>query len=309
MNLKKKPVISVIVPVYNSEKYLPDCLESILGQTFGDFELLLIDDGSQDNSGSICDKYASRDSRVHVFHRDNGGVSSARNFGLENARGEWIAFIDSDDFIVNDTFEKIISCVMDIDVSIVQYSITSDIECLGKSNKNSNPCSPYEYIHKGLFLVGMPGNFIKRTTIYENHIRFNESLKLAEDMIFVFSCIASSKKCQRLYDVLYYYRDNPDGSSNNKSSQDMALSCIAQHNLKIQFPLFSSAIDRSICCYLLLMIKNNDFIETDIHKLIKLCLPFDKSLLRGTQLVFASVAQINIYWAIKLVKWKYRVMR
>lgn len=92
------PKISVIVPVYNTEKYLHRCIDSILAQTFTDFELLLIDDGSKDNSGTICDEYAAKDSRVRVFHKENGGVSSARNLGLDNAKGEWISFVDSDDY-------------------------------------------------------------------------------------------------------------------------------------------------------------------------------------------------------------------
>lgn len=93
------PKISVIVPVYKVEKYLPECIESILSQTYTNFELLLIDDGSPDNSGQICDEYATRDSRIRVFHKENGGVSSARNLGIDNAKGKWIAFIDSDDTI------------------------------------------------------------------------------------------------------------------------------------------------------------------------------------------------------------------
>ena len=93
------PKISVIVPVYNAEKYLQRCVDSILAQTFTDFELLLIDDGSKDKSGEICDEYAKKDNRVKVFHKENGGVSSARNLGLDNAQGEWIAFIDGDDML------------------------------------------------------------------------------------------------------------------------------------------------------------------------------------------------------------------
>ena len=81
------PKISIIVPVYKVERYLPHCIDSILAQTFTDFELLLIDDGSPDNSGKICDEYAAKDTRIRVFHKDNGGVSSARNFGLDNANG------------------------------------------------------------------------------------------------------------------------------------------------------------------------------------------------------------------------------
>lgn len=92
-----KPMISVIVPVYNAEKYLQRCVDSILKQSFTDFEVLLIDDGSHDRSGELCDEYGDKDNRVRVFHKENGGVSSARNVGLDNALGDWLAFVDSDD--------------------------------------------------------------------------------------------------------------------------------------------------------------------------------------------------------------------
>ena len=93
------PAISVIIPVYNAEQYLRRCVDSVLTQSYTDFELLLIDDGSRDQSPAICDEYAAADHRVQVFHKPNGGVSSARNLGLDHARGQWITFIDSDDFI------------------------------------------------------------------------------------------------------------------------------------------------------------------------------------------------------------------
>lgn len=96
------PLISVIIPVYNNENCLHRCVDSILIQTYTDFELLLINDGSKDSSGSICDEYSVIDKRVHVFHKENGGASSARNIGLENAKGEWITFCDSDDFVDSD---------------------------------------------------------------------------------------------------------------------------------------------------------------------------------------------------------------
>lgn len=99
------PIISVIVPVYNAEKYLHRCIDSILAQTFTNFEVLLVNDGSKDNSGKICDEYAVKDQRIRVFHKENGGVSSARNLGLDNARGEWITFVDSDDWIEPTMYE------------------------------------------------------------------------------------------------------------------------------------------------------------------------------------------------------------
>lgn len=97
--------ISIIVPVYNVEKYLEKCVDSILNQTFKDFELILVDDGSPDNSGLICDQYAEKDSRVKVIHKENGGLSSARNAGIDIARGKYLGFIDSDDYIAEDMYE------------------------------------------------------------------------------------------------------------------------------------------------------------------------------------------------------------
>ena len=105
--MTSKPVVSIIVPVYNTEKFLHRCIDSILTQTYTDFELLLIDDGSKDSSGTICDEYAAKDVRVRVFHKENGGVSSARNMGLDNARGEWITFVDSDDWIDDNYLEAL----------------------------------------------------------------------------------------------------------------------------------------------------------------------------------------------------------
>lgn len=94
--------LSIIVPIYNAERYIRQCVDSILSQSFGDFELLLVDDGSDDESSRICDEYAGVDSRVRVFHKVNGGVSSARNMGIDNARGRWILFVDADDYLFDD---------------------------------------------------------------------------------------------------------------------------------------------------------------------------------------------------------------
>ena len=97
-----QPTISIIVPVYNSEKYLGACIDSILSQYFRDFELILVDDGSRDSSPHICDDYTQKDSRVKVIHKENGGVSAARNDGLDIAKGEYVTFIDSDDWVERD---------------------------------------------------------------------------------------------------------------------------------------------------------------------------------------------------------------
>ena len=99
--------ISIVVPLYNVENYLSRCIDSILCQKCSDFELLLVDDGSQDRSGQICDEYALKDNRIRVYHKKNGGVSSARNLGLEKANGEWICFVDADDYVKPDFLSSI----------------------------------------------------------------------------------------------------------------------------------------------------------------------------------------------------------
>ena len=117
-----RPIISIIVPVYNTEKYLDQCIQSVLAQTYTNWELLLIDDGSTDSSGAICDKYAAEDNRIRVFHKENGGVSSARNLGLDNAQGEWISFVDADDCEVNFARSAKKSCkILDFFLTSPQY--------------------------------------------------------------------------------------------------------------------------------------------------------------------------------------------
>lgn len=124
--------ISIIVPVYNAEKFLVRCIDSILAQKYKNFELLLIDDGSKDSSGHICDLYAEKDARIRVFHKENGGVSSARNLGLEKAKGEWITFCDSDDYVKDFWLDNFIKNI----------DATTDFVCQGyeASNAISGKC-------------------------------------------------------------------------------------------------------------------------------------------------------------------------
>ena len=135
------PKISVIVPVYNTEKYLHRYIDSILAQTFTDFELLLINDGSKDNSGAICDEYAAKDSRVRVFHKENGGASSARNMGLDNAKGKWVTFVDSDDYILP-SFLAIYSVLCKSNADLCIQSIIPNYEI---SSGYKITCSSFNY--------------------------------------------------------------------------------------------------------------------------------------------------------------------
>lgn len=122
--MNNSPFFSVIVPVYNVSQYLKRCIDSILSQSYGDFELLLVDDGSTDDSGKICDEYARKDNRINVFHKKNGGVSSARNKGIDEARGNYVVFVDSDDYILQDRLLQIMKLSDNNPDMIVEYYAT-----------------------------------------------------------------------------------------------------------------------------------------------------------------------------------------
>ena len=115
-------LISIIVPVYNIEEYLPRCIESILAQTYSNLELILVDDGSVDKSGKICDAYAEKDVRVRVLHKENGGSSSARNAGILLAKGQYIGFVDSDDYIEANMYQKMMDAIALTGCNIVQVA-------------------------------------------------------------------------------------------------------------------------------------------------------------------------------------------
>lgn len=186
----QSPKISVIVPVYNVQKYLSRCIDSILAQTFTDFELLLIDDGSKDNSGKICDEYAKKDTRIQVFHKENGGVSSARNLGLYNAMGEWIAFIDSDDFIeVNYLYNLIKLIICNKQLIMVGY------KSFGTNNNsfhrfkcqtlNKDNLIKYIFTEKLLIYYASPwGKLYNHQILKDNKIIFPLDVSWGEDRIF-----------------------------------------------------------------------------------------------------------------------------
>lgn len=184
-------MISVIVPVYKAEKYLHRCVDSILAQSYTDFELLLINDGSPDNCGAICNEYAAKDSRVRVFHKENGGVSSARNFGLDNARGEWVAFCDSDDYVTADWLSAYSDAIANnVDLAIQGYNIIYGDrtimkelpQCEGRTIEDKRD------LITSLMCQGVYGylwvKLLRRKIIEDNHIRFDTKSTFCEDEQF-----------------------------------------------------------------------------------------------------------------------------
>ena len=191
--MNNNPKISIIVPVYNVEQYLPRCIDNILNQSFADLELLLIDDGSKDKSGAICDEYADKDDRIRVYHKENGGVSSARNIGLENARGEWLAFIDGDDEITEGYF-NIRQEHESVDVIIKPYCVVNADGRVTCHNNELSILTGKDKIFR--YYVQKRNNalwdkIIKRKTIGTK--RFNTNVSIGEDFLFFLGVLPNVK--------------------------------------------------------------------------------------------------------------------
>lgn len=204
-----KDLISVIIPIYDAGKYLEKCIESILSQTYENLELILIDDGSRDDSGKICDAYAEKDKRVKVIHKKNGGVSAARNTGIENAKGEFIAFVDSDDWIEKNSIEMLYN-------EIIHENACMSAGKFVRITPKGYVWTPFkERIYSGneiaegiveliVFLCGpVVAKLFRRDIIVNRNLLFNSDIPMGEDSVFLMQYIQCCKKIV-LKDVLVY---------------------------------------------------------------------------------------------------------
>lgn len=219
--MNKYPLISIIVPIYKAERYLPRCIESLLRQTYSNIEILLIDDGSPDCSGVLCEEFALKDQRIRVFHKKNGGVSSARNLGLKQAKGEWVSFVDADDYVSADFFECNYSDA--VDVFQKPYKIIYE----GKEE-----CDSVDILEKTLDTKEkIYTHFVRERTnaLWDKIIRreliadnvFDENVLVGEDFLFFLSLIRNVKQynlCSKGYYNYYIHKGSAMDVINKNSS-------------------------------------------------------------------------------------------
>jgi len=228
------PILSIVVPVYNAEPYLQKCLESIRNQIFQNFEVLMIDDGSTDGSSIICDDYATLDERFIVIHQNNQGVSAARNKGLEIAQGYYVGFVDSDDWIEPDMYEKMIIAAMndmnDIVICGVRY--------VGDSNRSGREDLIYDRFlsRNDLFeeLFNRPNKIGGGdcNKIFRNkHIFFDTTLSIGEDVLFLFDNIVLANKGRQIDQCLYNVRERADSATRKNETNAVALSLEAYEKI------------------------------------------------------------------------------
>lgn len=242
--MKEKPLVSIIVPVYNVEKYLSECIDSILSQTYENIEIILIDDGSTDKSAEICDKYALEDKRVRVIRKINGGVSAARNDGLQQANGQLIMFVDSDDWIDSETCGTAVSAMEESGADVVVWAYISE------NNGNQSPKIIFgsdtifegtdvkEKLHRRLFglmdkelahpeladsLCPVWGKLYKKDLILNNNISFVDLSEIGtyEDGLFNIEVFAKVEKAVYLNKCLYHYRKENTSSVTSGYRKDL----------------------------------------------------------------------------------------
>ena len=205
------PLISLVIPIYNVEKYLDKCMDSVLAQTYDNFEVILVDDGSTDNSGKMCDEYAKRDSRVTVYHKPNGGLSDARNFGVEHCNADLVSFVDSDDYVTEDYLEYL-WYLMDkysADLSVGQFIRVSEKQtdiklryegdadfCLDTEDALKRLC-----IGNGISTVAC-GKLYKKGYVINNKFPFG---KYYEDIATTYKLVGNSKIVAVGNEKIYYY--------------------------------------------------------------------------------------------------------
>ena len=227
------PKLSVIVPVYNTEKYLRECVDSILAQTFTDFELILVDDGSTDGSGTICDEYAKQDERIQVIHQENGGVTRARKNGAAVSKGEYVTYVDSDDWIDPETYQDIMVHVSNygVDVAVFAMSIEksrpviirnyADVGFYSKEmmQKLIYPRMLFDYsINCSGMIASLCNKIIRRDILLNAIFGISDSCGYGEDAIAGYLCMLNASSAYICNNPYYHYRENISSISHAKAS-------------------------------------------------------------------------------------------
>ena len=225
---KTHNMISIIIPIYNAEKYLNECLKSIQQQTFSDFEVLMVDDGSKDSSAEICTTFERDDSRFHYVHQENAGVSVARNTGLARAKGEWISFVDADDTVDENFLQEMLNQSDGVD--LVSCDFTSDNSNLG-SKGSVTLKNKYDFLKDIIYEKGKTPQlwslFYKREIIKDNNILFTPGCIRNEDYEFFMKYIILCENPVALTKYVgYYYRQNPSSVMHQQRSRNSVLMSI-----------------------------------------------------------------------------------
>ena len=215
--------VSIIIPVYNVAAYLPQCLESVLSQTYPALEVILVDDGSKDDSGSICDRCAQQDARVTVIHQTNAGAANAKNAGLDRATGDFITFIDSDDYVERNWIENLMKAADQYGADVVEYDfdrVYPNRSEVVNGYRESSVYTAEEYLRQYLdhWTCSLFWNKLFRSSLVAQ-VRFRKERRCIDDEFFTYKVVSGAQKVVRIPEVLYHYRQRASSAvSSEKNS-------------------------------------------------------------------------------------------
>lgn len=231
-------LVSIIVPIYNAEKYLDSCIQSVLRQTYTNWELILIDDGSTDKSGRIAEEYGFADERITVFHQKNLGVSLARNQGIDEATGNYVVFLDADDELIEDCLAKTVNIAEETNADIVAGRSCEDQELFQDRIIWTGAEALENSLKDHLFTYSAWAKLIRREFIGKT--RFTPDIRINEDSYFVFQLLCKQNVFVLTNDVIYFYRANSESSSRTVFSEKyfdiLKVSDLKYKKIEEQFP-------------------------------------------------------------------------
>ena len=231
MIILENNLISIIIPIYNTEKYLNRCIETVVNQTYSNLEIILINDGSTDNSKEICEEWCKKDNRIIFINKDNTGVSDTRNKGLEIAKGEYISFIDSDDYIELNFYEKLLKCIMSEKTDIVMCGYNRIYENKIEKHLYSYPnkLDKYSFLMKPMIIEGFIWNKLFKKDIIAN-LRFYSDIAMTEDKLFLFEYLDKINNISILNEPLYNYNVYNYNSITHKKDPKCFINTIKSHH-------------------------------------------------------------------------------
>lgn len=264
------PKVSIIVPVYKTEQYIHRCVDSILSQTFSDIEVILVDDGSPDRCPEICDEYKSKDSRIQVIHQKNGGVSSARNAGLKICSGEYLLFIDSDDYISSDMIENLyLAIAKNYDIAISGYTEIAQTGIIKVYDYKGCKSKEDFLLHCIQNTGGVVCSKLYKTSIIkENNILFNEKLIQSEDLIFALSVFLKADTFIAIDKADYFYDrrdestadvDLSDWLNKNLIVHDLIQNILENYNINGKVSVIKKRLENIIYVYLLGLVQKKEY--------------------------------------------------
>lgn len=252
--MENLPLISVIIPVYNVEKYLEECVNSVLAQTYKNIEIILVDDGSTDSSSTLCDRFSEKNGNISVYHKQNGGQSTARNMGLEKAQGKYIYFLDSDDIIVPVALEKLCDIAEADCADVVFFDAESFIDEKPDADIKQTYVREHQYpVQCGIkmfeqmqkfdeFRVSVPLLLLGKKMLLDNDIAFEPRIYY-EDMIYAFQVFVKAKTIAQCPEVLYKRRYRPNSTMTSKKSKKYFDSSVAVYEYIRDFSVANNLIE------------------------------------------------------------------